>query len=411
MLAEGWAFVVGNPRFARDGVKPWALAAILCLGCTGEIAAQERLLEAPALFSSSDDVERVRSAVEFDTLWVFGGPSDTLLAAPRLPRPDGAQGVVFFDVQNQAAYRLGGDGELLWSWGRKGEGPGELRNVRALDVAADGSVVLVDSGNRRVVRLSADGRLLEEAPVPARSGYVQSVAALRGGRLAVDGSVGGSLLALWDGDDAVAVESPTGLGKAYALLQQGTMVRWGDDGWVFGFFYGNGWATFREAQLLGVFPYVEHFNFPRARQVRRGNGVSTRMVRRPAETGRSLSVVGDTLFVLFGGEKVAGWALDKFDLRSGAYLETEVLPHFANSAVVGEERVFTIEAWDVYPRIVALARRATQVPRASPPRPQAAQSARPRALLGRRHRRDPSAPPPLSDRRRCPRASPSGPRP
>lgn len=74
-------------------------------------------------------------------------------------------------------------------------------------------------------------------------------------------------------------------------------------------------------------------------------------------------MVGDTLFVLFGGEKVAGWALDKFDLRSGAYLETEVLPHFANMAVVGEDRVFTIEAWDVCPRIVALARRAGAVGR------------------------------------------------
>lgn len=346
-------------------MKPGALAAIVCLGCASEIAAQERLIEAPALFSSSDDMERVRSSVEFDTLWVFGGPSDTVLAAPWMPRLDGAQGMVFFDVTNLAAYRIGADGELLWSWGRKGEGPGELGNVRALDVAADGSVVLVDSGNRRVVRLSADGRLLEEVPVPARSSFVTSVAALRGGRFVVDGGVEGSFLALWDGDDAVAVESPTGLGRAFALLQQGTVVRWGENGWVFGFFYGNGWATYREAQLLDVFPYVEHFDFPRARQV----GQGMRMTRRPTETGRSLSVVGDTLFVLFGGEKVAGRALDKFDLRSGAYLETEVLPHFANAAVVGEDRVFTIEAWDVHPRIVALARRAAQVPRAArPPR-------------------------------------------
>lgn len=309
------------------------------------------------MFSSSDDVGRVRSSVEFDTLWVFGGPSDTLLAAPRLPRPDGAQGLVFFDVRNQAAYRLGGDGELLWSWGRKGEGPGELRSARALDVAADGSVVIVDSGNRRVVRLSTDGQLLEEVRAPARSSYVSSVAALQVGRLAVAGQVGGSLLGLWDGDDVVAVESPTRLGEVYAMTQQGTVVRWGDNGWVFGFLYGNGWATFRGAQPLGVFPYVEHFDFPKARQVRRGPRSRTQMIRRPTETGRSLSVVGDTLFVLFGGEKVAGWALDKFNLRNGAYLETEILPHAANMAVVGEDRVFTIKASDVYPRIVALARR------------------------------------------------------
>ncbi len=158
----------GGSRVAWNDVKAWVAVAVLCLGCVGypagsSLAAQERLIEAPSLFSSSDDVERVRSSVAFDTLWVFGGPSDTLLAAPMLPRLDGAQGVVFFDMLNQAAYRLGKDGELLWTWGTKGEGPGELQAVEAIDVAPDGSIVLLDSDNLRVVRLSADGRLLEPA--------------------------------------------------------------------------------------------------------------------------------------------------------------------------------------------------------------------------------------------------------
>lgn len=92
-----------------------ARAAILCLGCIGESAAQEVAVEVPAFFSSFDDRERIRSSVEFNTLWVLGGPLDTLLAAPRYPRSDGAGGLVFFDDRNQAAYRLGQDGELLWS--------------------------------------------------------------------------------------------------------------------------------------------------------------------------------------------------------------------------------------------------------------------------------------------------------
>lgn len=294
---------------------------VLCLGCTSENAAQERLIEAPALFSSSDNVERDPSGAEFDTLWAFGGPSDTLLANPRLLRPDGAQGLVVFDVRNQAACRFGKDGELLWSWGTKGEGPGEVMNVRAMDVGADGSIVLVDSRNRRVVRLSADGRLLGETPVRARSSYVASVAALRGERLAVAEGTFGPLLALWDGEDV------------------------------------TGWATFRAAHARGVFPYVEHSDFPKARQVRQGNTVRMQMTARPVETGRSLSVVGDTLFVLFGGEAATGWVLDKFNLDTGAYLESDVLPHSANLGVVSKDRAFTIETWGAYPRIVALARR------------------------------------------------------
>ena len=337
-------------------MKAGALAVVLCLGCTSESAAQERLIEAPALFSSSDNVEREPSGVEFDTLWAYGGPSDTLLANPRLLRQDGAQGLVVFDVRNQAAYRFGKDGELLWSWGTKGEGPGEVMNVRAMDVGADGSIVLVDSRNRRVVRLSADGRLLGETPVRARSSYVAWVAALRGGRLAVAEGTFGPLLALWDGEDVTAAELP-GLGEPQPLLHQGELVRWCDDDWVYGFSNGNGWATFRAAHGRGVFPYVEHSDFPKARQVRQGNTVRTQMTARPVETGRSLSVVGDTLFVLFGGETATGWVLDKFNLHTGAYLESDVLPHFANLGVVSKDRAFTIETWGAYPRIVALARR------------------------------------------------------
>ena len=342
-------------------MKAWALAAVLCMACIGESVAQERMLEAPLLFSSSDDVERVWSSVEFDTLWMFGGPSDTLLSSPVWPRLDGAQGLFFFDVRNQAAYRLGKDGELLWSWGTRGEGPAELRNVRAIDVGADRSVVLVDSGNRRVVRLSADGRFLEETLAPVSViGTVQSVAALQGGRLAVAGRVGGSVLALWDGGNVVVAELPVSLGEAHPMQHQGRLVRWGETGWVFGFRVGNGWATFQDAALLGIYPYVEHSDFPRLRQVRRGSQVRTRVMTRPTETGQSLSVVGDTLFVLFGGT-ARGRVLDKFDLWSGAYLETEVLPHFAYEAVVGKDRVFTIEGGGVYPRVVALARRASSV--------------------------------------------------
>lgn len=85
---------------------------------------------------------------------------------------------------------------------------------------------------------------------------------------------------------------------------------------MYGFSVGNGWMTFREDELPGVFPYVEHSDFPKVRQ---GHGTSTRITKRPVDTGLSLSVVGDTLFVLFGGEsRLRGRLLDKFDLRSGA---------------------------------------------------------------------------------------------
>ena len=338
-----------------------ALVAVLCLGSAGAAAAQERLVEARALFSSSDDMDRGRSSVVFDTLWTFGGPADTVLASPWVLRPDGTGGVVVLDLGNPTVFRLGANGDLLWSWGTRGEGPGELMSVQTVDMAPDGSVVLVDSDNRRVVRLSADGRLPEEVPMPAQSADVWSVAALADGRLAVVGrpaSGFGLALSLWNGDAVVGAAWPAGLGEASVLQHQGNVARWGDKGWVFGFAVGNGWTTFREARLTGVFPYVEHSDFPGVQRVHRDDGgFRETMMRRPVDTGLSLSVVGDTLFVLFGGESQSrGRVLDKFDARTGAYLETDVLPHYANEAVVDGDRAFTIEAWDVFPRIVALAR-------------------------------------------------------
>ena len=360
---------------AGADVKALALAAVLCLGSAGAAAAQERLIEARTLFSSSDDVDRGRSSVVFDTLWTFGGPSDTLLAFPEVLRPDGAGGVVVLDLGYQTVFRLGANGDLLWSWGTRGEGPGELKSVQTMDVAPDGSVVLVDSGNRRVVRLSADGQLLGEARVPGRGWLsARSAAALRDGRLAVAGSPGArSLLAMWGPDDGdiAPVRLPGGFGFGefrHYLQHRGSVVRWGDSGWVFGFLVGNGWMAFRGGELLGTYPYIEHVDFPKLREVRNGNSVSRRPVRRPAETGRSLSVVGDTLFVLFGGEnesRFRGWVLDKFDVRSGTYLGTDVLPHYANRAVVDGDRAFTIHFGGgsaLFPRIVALARRSAPQP-------------------------------------------------
>ena len=334
------------------------MATVLLLACGGE---SESAIAARSLFTSRDDVVRRQSGTTFDTLWVFGGPTDTLLASPWRLRHDGAMGVVFLDLQNQGAYRIGKGGRLLWSWGKPGEGPGELLDVRAIDVEQDGKVVMVDPGNQRVVRLSPNGLLLEEKPMPGPNLTVESVAALPGGRLAVSGH--NPLLALWDDDAVEHAALPSNLGEPSPIQHTGRLVGWGTQGWVFGFYYGNGWMTFRNTDLTAVFPYAEHFDFPVLRRVRRGEDLYTHLTRTPTVTGSALSVVGDTLFVLFGGEdQLAGRLLDKFDVRYGAYLETDLLPHYANEAVVGGDRLFTLEAWNVSPRIVALARRPAPQP-------------------------------------------------
>ncbi len=306
------------------------------------------------LFSLADTVSRVKSAAVFDTLWAFGGPDDTLLALPAMPRPDGSGGVVFVDVQSMKVHRIGGEGTLLWSWGRKGEGPGEIKNVRAMDVRDDGSVVLVDSGNRRIVTLDSGGKQIGETGFFGRT--VHSVASLLEDKLAVHST--SPLWGVLEGGKVQEAESPPGTGPSPSVVQhQGHVVRWRGDKWVFGYGVGNGWMVFADDALVGVHPYVEHTEVPAVREadrVRRTSG----FVSRPVTSGRSLAVIGDTLHVLFGGVKgLAGHKIDRYNLRTGEYLNTDLLPHYANRAAMAEGRVVTVYSAGLFPRIVALARR------------------------------------------------------
>lgn len=78
--------------------------------------------------------------------------------------------------------------------------------------------------------------------------------------------------------------------------------------------------VFDGPDLIGAYPYVEHTDFPLVQVVHRLGGSITQTVGEPRVTsGRSVSVVGDTLLMLFGGEEGRGWVLDRYDVQSGQY--------------------------------------------------------------------------------------------
>lgn len=222
-----------------------------------------------------------------------------------------------------------------------------------------GGVVLLDSGNGRVVTLDANGRLVGETPFPmGATGVVHSIATLAGGRIALHGSR--RLWGLWDGGDVVEAASPENLGDPQMLHHWGHAARWQDSSWVFGFGFGNGWMVFDGANLSKVRPYALHTDFPEVLYMRQGFSRSWRHVTRPVSSGLSMSVRGDTLFVLFGGPTRSqyGRLLDRFDLRTGSYIGSEALPHSTNRGVVGESgRMFTVNNSSLFPSIVALGRR------------------------------------------------------
>lgn len=119
--------------------------------------------------------------------------------------------------------------------------------------------------------------------------------------------------------------------------------------------------AFDGARLLKVRPYVLHTDFPEVHSMRQGFARLLQHASRPVESGLSVSVRGDTLFVLFGGPERELWGrrLDRYDLRTGSYVTTDVLPHWATRGVVGESgRLFTVNSSALFPSIVALERMA-----------------------------------------------------
>jgi hypothetical protein len=59
----------------------------------------------------------------------------------------------------------GPDGRHLRTFGKKGQGPGELQSPSRMTMTADGGLCFLDSGNNRVSIYSPDGECLKETPL------------------------------------------------------------------------------------------------------------------------------------------------------------------------------------------------------------------------------------------------------
>jgi outer membrane protein assembly factor BamB len=318
-----------------------ALVAVAVWGMPQQAVAQA------SLFTEGQGARR-GPLPAWDTVWVFHGDDNALASATSL-LPDSRGGVVFLDQLLLEVHRLDAQGRLDWSWGREGSGPGEVRAIRAMALDGDGNVVLVDYGNRRIVTLSPEGRLLREVPLAIDAGSVAGVAVLQSDRyvMATDGAAPW-ILVNQDGQQVQEVESPQALAQLSPLQRMGLITKWKQDHWVFGLQNGNGWFTFRSGAMALASPYVEHTGFPPHDAVRLPIGETV-------HSAVSLSVHGDTLAVLFAGSTRGQLhLLDRYDLQTGDYLNSLVLPQPVKQAVVGSQGTVFVVTYDLFPTVMAL---------------------------------------------------------
>jgi hypothetical protein len=97
----------------------------------------------------------------FTVGWGSDAPTFTWVQSGRI-LPDG--GAVVGDFAAGAIYRIGADGSVVATWGRKGEGPGEYQGLDAILVLGD-SIVVSDGRLRRITVLSGQGVVLATHPL------------------------------------------------------------------------------------------------------------------------------------------------------------------------------------------------------------------------------------------------------
>ncbi len=303
--------------------------------------------------------DRVFEAVSFDTLWSLGEQADSSFALLWSPRSAPGGGMYVADIGNAKLHYVNAAGELVWSYGSRGQGPGELLEVRVFDVDAQGNAVIIDNVNRRIVTVGRDGSLVSEFSLPKEVGFTSAVAALDNGNLAVAYLGGPWALLSNDGELLELIEPPW---EEFAdkhfleLVGQAIPVR-GTDRWVYSFDTAGEWIVFDGGEVQGRYPHIEHVPFSNVTVTNtQYGGFRASYEGAPTHTTLDLAAREDTLFVLFfGTTEYGGRVADKYDINTGDYIGSVLFPARITGVAVGDDGiVFAVGDSRLFPTVTAL---------------------------------------------------------
>jgi hypothetical protein len=273
---------------------------------------------------------------------------DTLLVVEAL-----LEDTTFFDVRRIAADSLGirvldgsghrvalvdWEGRLRWHAGRRGSGPGEFANPRALAVDGDGTSWVLDVETHRITGVDLEGRLVAEVPLFDLD-FVPH-------EFAVDGPGERFFFARPDGGirpvevrrDGRARSGPRvrfpGSQDAPGLALQGDLrAEPGSDRWVMALSMGDWLLRFQGLEVLAPLrPWVEEVPLATVEVTVEGTPGSgnlsrTQRVVDPVFAAQSGAVTGSRILILFGGRtEHRNRLLDIYELDDGSYRGSLLLP-------------------------------------------------------------------------------------
>ncbi len=279
---------------------------------------------------------------------VVGGQSerDTTLLEPYLITAWNDR--VYLVESDQRILAYDATGHRRWVQGTSGGGPGEYRNIRDLKFGPDHHLWIHDPVSARITRLDTLGAVAgliqlqsvghSETMVPGRDGGASLLPSYADADILHVDSTGVVVhrdTLRWDGYHALEV-----LSRGHRTAVDPVSGRW-----ALGFEYGNGWFALDTNQGSGRRYYVEPTRFPPViKEVRNGGqSIGTKLVR-SEQSGIDLSLVGDTLFVLFGGKELRRQVLDLYGWGSGNYFGSLRLPERVEYAAVSGPYLYTLSS-------------------------------------------------------------------
>jgi hypothetical protein len=311
-----------------------------------------------------DRPEREVLETAWDTVMVVESlPDDTLFFEVRRVVAD-SLGIRVLDGIGYRVARVSWEGRVIWYAGRRGAGPGELLDPRAVAVDAAGRTWVLDVGTHRITGFDDLGRMVDEVSlsglefvphefavdpagerffVPQADGGIRPVevrrdgSAVRGARVTFPGSAGAPSLA----------------------LQGDVRARPGSDRWLLALAMGDGFVWFEGLRPAGEFThYVEHVPLATVEVTEEGSPAAgsysrTQLLVDPVFASESAAVTPSRILVQFGGRTpLRDRLLDVYGTKDGAYRGSLVLP--GSGIVAAWEDRLVLARNDPHPHLVVL---------------------------------------------------------
>lgn len=332
----------------------------LCLALLS--AACDRSAESD-LVSIDEYPDRLFAAATWDTVAVIGGRNaqDTTLISPTFVRLWG-EDLLVLDYVSLSLRLIDGQGRLQWVYDRQGGGPGEFKYASSFAITPDGYAWVLDPGNQKILEFEHDGTLRRELSLrhfPA----VPTAFGFRGKSAVFTTLTPGTGLIIASGDSLESTRTwpfpwPETIDAAvnFHTFLSGNAA--GSDTAVIAFYHGPGFIVL-EGDRATPHRYIEHVPFALR--------VSPRLQEERADSARfaarSVRVVGDEIFFLFGGRPVRYAHMEGEPTRfidvygvDGAYKRSYLLPFSAREMDTSDGEVFYLstDAEDLYPQIIGL---------------------------------------------------------